>query len=74
MLEVRGYELQNRGVIDVKGKGLMETCFVIGRQVSRPASFQRQPSSYSTLVSVVYAVAQTRRKHTGNTRKRNTVN
>ncbi|XP_066141819.1 adenylate cyclase type 8 [Euwallacea fornicatus] len=67
MLESRGYEVQTRGVIDVKGKGLMETYFVIGRQCSRPASFQRQASNYSTLAAVVYALAQTRKKHTGHT-------
>lgn len=69
MLGVRGYEMKKRGIIDVKGKGLMETYFVIGRQVTRPPSFQRQPSNYSTLAAVVYALAQTRKKHTGNTRK-----
>lgn len=69
ILGVRGYELKKRGIVDVKGKGLMETYFVIGRQVKRPPSFQRQPSHYSSLAAVVYALAQTRRKHTGNTRK-----
>ncbi|XP_019763467.2 adenylate cyclase type 8 isoform X2 [Dendroctonus ponderosae] len=67
MLEAKGYRLHNRGIINVKGKGLMETYFVLGRQVSRPASFQRQASNYSTLAAVVYALAQTRKKHTGNT-------
>ncbi|KAG5885373.1 Adenylyl cyclase 78C [Gonioctena quinquepunctata] len=67
ILGMRGYELKKRGVIDVKGKGKMETYFVIGRQLKKPPSFQRQPSHYSSLAAVVYAVAQTRRKHTGNT-------
>ncbi|KAJ8970862.1 hypothetical protein NQ314_000986 [Rhamnusium bicolor] len=67
ILGVRGYELKKRGIVDVKGKGLMETYFVMGRQVKRPPSFQRQPSHYSSLAAVVYALAQTRRKHTGNT-------
>nr|XP_023015323.1 adenylate cyclase type 8-like [Leptinotarsa decemlineata] len=67
ILGMRGYELKKRGIIDVKGKGQMETYFVIGRQIKRPPSFQRQPSHYSSLAAVVYAVAQTRRKHTGNT-------
>lgn len=47
----------------------METYFVIGKQPNRPPSFQRQPSHYSSLAAVVYAMAQTRKKHTGNTRK-----
>ncbi|KAJ8920880.1 hypothetical protein NQ315_015673 [Exocentrus adspersus] len=68
ILTARGYELKKRGIVDVKGKGPMETYFVLGRQtVKRPPSFQRQPSHYSSLAAVVYALAQTRRKHTGNT-------
>ncbi|CAH1986816.1 unnamed protein product [Acanthoscelides obtectus] len=67
MLGMRGYELKKRGIVDVKGKGLMETYYVTGRQVKRPPSFQRQPSHPSSLAAVVYALAQTRRKHTVNT-------
>ncbi|KAL1490421.1 hypothetical protein ABEB36_013120 [Hypothenemus hampei] len=67
ILEAKGYQLQNRGTIDVKGKGLMDTYFVTGRQVSRPASFQRQASNYSTLAAVLCILAQNRKKHTGNT-------
>ncbi|XP_063922796.1 adenylate cyclase type 8-like isoform X4 [Zophobas morio] len=67
LLGVRGYEIKKRGSIEVKGKGQMETYFVMGRQQGRPPSFQRQPSHYSTLAAVVYAMAQTRRKHTGHT-------
>ncbi|CAH1183630.1 unnamed protein product [Phaedon cochleariae] len=67
ILGLRGYELKKRGIIEVKGKGLMETYFVIGRQLKKPQCFQRQPSHYSSLAAVVYAMAQTRRKHTGNT-------
>jgi adenylate cyclase 8 len=69
LLGVRGYEVKKRGLIEVKGKGQMETYFVMGRHQGRPPSFQRQPSHYSTLAAVVYAMAQTRRKHTGHTRK-----
>lgn len=65
---LRGYDIKKRGMVDVKGKGRMETYFVMGRHMSRPASFQRQPSHYSSLAAVVYAMAQTRRKHTGHTR------
>lgn len=69
MLTMKGYEVKKRGIIDVKGKGQMETYFVVGRQVKRPPSFQRQPSHYSSLAAVMYALHQTRKKHTGNTRK-----
>nr|CAI5841533.1 unnamed protein product [Callosobruchus analis] len=67
MLGMRGYELKKRGIVDVKGKGLMETYYVTGRQAKRPPSFQRQPSHPSSLAAVVYALAQTRRKHTVHT-------
>lgn len=67
ILGMRGYEVNYRGFVDVKGKGQMETYFVVGRKTGRPPCFQRQPSQYSSLAAVVYAMAQTRRKHTGNT-------
>ncbi|XP_072381948.1 adenylyl cyclase 78C isoform X1 [Diabrotica undecimpunctata] len=67
ILSTKGYEVKKRGIIDVKGKGLMETYFVIGKQLNKPPTFQRQPSHYSSLAAVVYAMAQTRKKHTGNT-------
>lgn len=66
---MKGYEVKSRGVIQVKGKGPMETYFVMGRQSNRPMSFQRQPSHYSSPAAMVYAMAQTRRKVTGNTRE-----
>lgn len=66
---MRGYEVKYRGWTEVKGKGKMETYFVLGKQNTRPPGFQRQPSQYSSLAAVVYAMAQARRKHTGHTRK-----
>ncbi|KAI4466400.1 adenylate cyclase type 1 [Holotrichia oblita] len=62
LLGVRGYEVKYRGLIEVKGKGEMETYFVIGRRSGRPPTFQRQPSQCNSLAAVVYAVAQTRKK------------
>lgn len=59
---VRGYEVKHRGLIEVKGKGEMETYFVMGRQISKPPFFQRQPSQCNSLAAVVYAMAQTRKK------------
>lgn len=61
--------MERRGIVDVKGKGKMETYFVVGRQVRRPPSFQRQQSHNSSVIAMMYALTQTRRKHTGNTRK-----
>ncbi|KAL3280965.1 hypothetical protein HHI36_004190 [Cryptolaemus montrouzieri] len=62
ILAVRGYEVKKRGMVEVKGKGPMETFFIIGRQIGRPPVFQRQPSHHSSLTAVVYAYAQTRKK------------
>lgn len=67
LLGIRGYDVKCRGMIEVKGKGQMETYFVLGKNASGPQCFQRQPSQYNSLAAVVYAMAQTRRKHTGNT-------
>ncbi|CAH0557313.1 unnamed protein product [Brassicogethes aeneus] len=64
---LRGYEIKKRGIVDVKGKGRMETYFVMGKHLGRPHSFQRKPSQYSSLAVVVYAISQSRRKHTGPT-------
>lgn len=66
---MKGFDVKPRGIIQVKGKGPMETYFVIGRQINKPLTFQRQPSHYSSPAAMVYAMAQTRRKVTGNTRK-----
>lgn len=66
---MKGFDVKSRGIIQVKGKGPMETYFVVGRQIHKPLSFQRQPSHYSSPAAMVYAMAQTRRKVTGNTRK-----
>lgn len=43
----------------------METYFVIRRLNSKPTSFQRQPSQYSSPAAMVYAISLTRKKHTG---------
>nr|XP_022908202.1 adenylate cyclase type 8-like [Onthophagus taurus] len=67
ILGVRGYEVTYRGRIEVKGKGQMDTYFVIGKSAGKPPCFQRQPSQCNSLAAVVYAMAQTRKKHTGNT-------
>ncbi|XP_049854245.1 adenylate cyclase type 8 isoform X4 [Schistocerca gregaria] len=70
ILEARGYQVQLRGTIAVKGKGDMETYYVLGRRTSRSATFTRQPSQYNSLAAVVYGMVQARRRQTirkGNT-------
>ncbi|GLV37822.1 Adenylyl cyclase 78C [Carabus blaptoides fortunei] len=67
LLGVRGYEVQVRGMVDVKGKGPMETYYVLGRKSGRALGFTRQSSQYNSLAAVVYALAQARKKQTVNT-------
>nr|CAD7265771.1 unnamed protein product [Timema shepardi] len=64
ILEARGYQVQLRGMIEVKGKGEMETYFVVGRISGRAAGFTRQPSTYNSLAAVVYGMLQARRRQT----------
>ncbi|XP_069689602.1 adenylyl cyclase 78C isoform X2 [Periplaneta americana] len=64
ILEKRGYQVQLRGIVAVKGKGDMETYFVMGRRASGIPGFVRQPSQYNSLAAVVYGMVQARRKLT----------
>ncbi|XP_071455544.1 adenylate cyclase type 8 [Hetaerina americana] len=64
ILETRGYQVQFRGVVAVKGKGDMETYYVIGRKASRTPGFSRMPSTYNSLAAVVYGMVQARRRQT----------
>jgi hypothetical protein len=64
ILEKRGYQVQLRGIVPVKGKGDMETYYVMGRRTGRAPGFVRQPSTYSSLATVVYGMLQARRRQT----------
>jgi len=64
ILEKRGYQVQLRGVVPVKGKGNMETYYVMGRKAGHAPGFVRQPSTYSSLATVVYGMLQARRRQT----------
>ncbi|KAG8238918.1 hypothetical protein J437_LFUL000755 [Ladona fulva] len=64
VLEARGYQVQYRGVVAVKGKGDMETYYVVGRKATRAAGFSRMPSQYNSLAAVVYGMVQARRRQT----------
>ncbi|XP_064090031.1 adenylyl cyclase 78C-like isoform X2 [Macrobrachium nipponense] len=64
ILNFRGFRLQYRGRIAVKGKGEMDTYFVVGRRASSRATFSRQPSTYNSLAAVVYGMVQARKKQT----------
>ncbi|KDR14082.1 Adenylate cyclase type 5, partial [Zootermopsis nevadensis] len=64
ILEKRGYQVQLRGIVAVKGKGDMETYYVMGRRAGHAPGFVRQPSTYSSLATVVYGMLQARRRQT----------
>ncbi|EFN82018.1 Adenylate cyclase type 8 [Harpegnathos saltator] len=61
-LESRGYQTQKRGLIEVKGKGTMETYFVLGKSTLQQEGISRHRSTCRSLAAVVYGVVQARRK------------
>ncbi|XP_011505065.1 PREDICTED: adenylate cyclase type 8 [Ceratosolen solmsi marchali] len=61
-LESRGYKTQKRGLIEVKGKGTMETYFVLGKGTLHTEGTSRDRSGCRSLAAVVYGVVQARRK------------
>ena len=63
-LESRGYQTQKRGLIEVKGKGTMETYFVLGKELHAEGT-SRHRSMCRSLAAVVYGVVQARRKQVG---------
>lgn len=60
LLEEHGYSVQCRGPVQVKGKGTMETYFVLGKKIARARSMNRNPSTRSTLAAFVYGLVQAR--------------
>nr|XP_045612340.1 adenylyl cyclase 78C-like isoform X1 [Procambarus clarkii] len=64
ILNFRGFRLQYRGKISVKGKGEMDTYFVLGRKASHQRQFSRHASTYNSLAEVVYGMVQARKKQT----------
>lgn len=48
----------------VKGKGHMETCYVLGRLSGSASAIKKQASTYSSLAAVVYGMVQARRRQT----------
>ncbi|XP_044266273.1 adenylyl cyclase 78C-like [Tribolium madens] len=62
LLVRQGYELKKRGLVRVKGKGLMETFFVQGKKLKKVRSCQRNFSNTISLEAMVYAIAKNRRR------------
>ncbi|XP_018899991.2 adenylate cyclase type 8 isoform X2 [Bemisia tabaci] len=67
ILSARGYQVEPRGIVAVKGKGNMETYYVTGRDTQQ-GTCSRQPSQHASLAAVVYGMVQARRRQ--NTVKR----
>nr|XP_042906415.1 adenylyl cyclase 78C [Parasteatoda tepidariorum] len=67
ILEAHGYLVQYRGLVAVKGKGEMETYYVLGRRrsVGRQMSVGRHPSVHKSLAAVVYGLVRARKKGLG---------
>ena len=79
ILECQGFAIEPRGVIQVKGKGQMETYFVseytgtcmrhrlcpaAATEGEDPSAVSRQGSTRRNLASVVYGMVQNRRRMT----------
>ncbi|XP_064480130.1 adenylate cyclase type 8-like isoform X2 [Ornithodoros turicata] len=62
LLEEHGYNVQPRGLVPVKGKGTMETYYILGKRIARVRSMNRHPSTRSTLAAFVYGLVQARKK------------
>lgn len=84
LLMERGYPCKQRGEINVKGKGIMLTYFVLDKnlsisQLASPSdmpgastpSLQRQTSHHSSLAAVVFGMMQATKRNTITTRKFN---
>jgi adenylate cyclase 8 len=64
ILEDEGFRVKYRGVVSVKGKGEMETYFVIGKKIERSKSFGKsQYAQKNSLAAVLSAMVQVRKKH-----------
>ncbi|KAJ3653620.1 hypothetical protein Zmor_012860 [Zophobas morio] len=62
ILAQQGFDVRERGLIKVKGKGLMETCLVVGKKLKKVRSCQRNFSKSKSLGEVVHAIARNRKK------------
>lgn len=62
ILNARGYSVEYRGMVAVKGKGEMETYFVNGKG-GPPRGFIRQPSQHNSWAVMVLGVVQSRKRY-----------
>jgi len=73
ILSERGYAVKERGVIKVKGKGLMRTYFVLGRKISRGRYGKGSGAANNSLAEVVYGMVRARRRRTFKREREETV-
>ncbi|XP_014274683.1 adenylyl cyclase 78C isoform X2 [Halyomorpha halys] len=63
MLIARGYLMEYRGFVPVKGKGEMETYFVLGKEEKIQETVCKPTFQHASLAAVVYGMVQARRRH-----------
>ncbi|CAH1402811.1 unnamed protein product [Nezara viridula] len=63
MLIARGYLMEYRGFVPVKGKGEMETYFVLGKEEKIQETTSKPTFQHASLAAVVYGMVQARRRH-----------
>ena len=65
VLEDEGFRVQYRGVVPVKGKGEMETYYVVGKKIERSKSYGRsQYAQKHSMTAVLSAMVNNRKKQT----------
>ena len=65
ILETEGFRVQYRGVVPVKGKGEMETYYVVGKKIERSKSFGRSQYAHKhSMTAVLSAMVNNRKKQT----------
>lgn len=65
ILDEHGYRVEYRGLVPVKGKGEMETYYVLGKKIERSKSVERRiRNPNSSLEAVITAMVQQRKKQT----------
>lgn len=62
MLKRCGYELEARGEVEVKGKGRMETWWVLRQRGAAGAGATAAPAPPRSLVALVYTMLQARKR------------
>lgn len=62
VLQDEGYRMEYRGVIQVKGKGQMETFLVQGRKIERASSLGKSQYAHKTMTEVISGMVEVRRK------------